>query len=74
MGIHGAVPAVGARNAQCAASPKDSCCAHTAIGGGAVFLGGFAFNQAANFEGGMHAWVQSGGDIVDSDGNPGVVI
>ena len=30
--------------------------------------------EAANFEGGMHAWVQSGGDIVDSDGNPGVVI
>lgn len=30
--------------------------------------------DAVNYEGGMQAWVQLGGDIVDADGNPGIVL
>ncbi len=29
---------------------------------------------AVNYEGGMHAWVQLGGDILDAEGNTGIVI
>ena len=30
--------------------------------------------KAVNFEGGMHAWVSAGGDIIDAAGEPGIVI